>query len=56
MIKSRRMRWVGNVVCVGERGAYRILVRRPLGRPRCRWDDNIKMDFSGIRMRRHGLD
>jgi hypothetical protein len=51
MIKSRRMRWLGHAVCVGERrGAYRILVgrpegRRPHGRPRCRRNDNIKMDL-----------
>jgi len=62
MIKSRRMRWVGHAVCIGERrGAYRILAGRPegrgpCGRPRCRWDDNIKMDLSGSGMRRHGLD
>jgi hypothetical protein len=49
VIKSRRMRWAGHVARVGEkRGAYRILVgrpegRRPLGRPRHRWEDNIKM-------------
>jgi hypothetical protein len=48
MIKSRRMRWAGHVARMGEtRNAYRILVRnpegkRPLGRPRCRWMDNIK--------------
>jgi hypothetical protein len=52
VIKSRRMRWAGHVARMGEgRGAYRILVRRlegrrPLGRPRRRWEDNIKMDFS----------
>jgi hypothetical protein len=51
VIKSRRMRWTGNVACMGEnRRAYRILVgrpegRRPLGRPRCRCEDNIKMDL-----------
>jgi hypothetical protein len=51
VIKSRRMRWAGHVACMGEgRGAYRILVgrpegRRPLGRPRRRWKDNIKMDL-----------
>jgi hypothetical protein len=51
VIKSRRMRWSGNVARMGEgRGAYRILVgrpegRRPLGRPRRRWEDNIKMDL-----------
>jgi hypothetical protein len=45
----RRMRWVGNVARMGERRcAYRALVgkpegRRPLGRPRRRWEDNIKM-------------
>jgi hypothetical protein len=49
VIKSRRMRWVGHVACVGEgRGVYRVLVgrpkgKRPLGRPRRRWEDNIKM-------------
>jgi hypothetical protein len=48
-IKSGRMRWSGHVACVGEsRGAYRVLVgktegKRPLGRPRHRWDDIIKM-------------
>jgi hypothetical protein len=51
VIKSRRMRWVGHVARMGERrGAYRILVerpegRRPLGRPRRRREDNIKMDL-----------
>jgi hypothetical protein len=51
MIKSRRMRWVGHVVHMGEvRGVYRVLVgkpegKRPLGRPRCRWEDNIKVDI-----------
>jgi hypothetical protein len=51
MIKSRRMRWAGNVVRMGEkRNAYRILVGKPegmspLGRPRRMWVDNIKMDF-----------
>jgi len=49
VIKSRRMRWVGNVACMGERrGVYRVLVgkpevKRPLGRPRRRWEGNIKM-------------
>ena len=47
VIKSRIMRWAGHVVCGGERrGAYRVLVgetegKRPLGRPRHRWEDNI---------------
>jgi hypothetical protein len=51
MIKSRRMKWAGHVTCMGaERNAYRILVRkaegrRLLGRPRHRWDNNIKMDL-----------
>jgi hypothetical protein len=50
-IKSRRMRWAGHVAHMGEkRGIYRILVgkpegKRPLGRPRHRWEDNIKMDL-----------
>jgi hypothetical protein len=51
IIKSRRMRWAGHVACVGEkRNAYRLLVgkpegKRPLGRPRRRWVDNIRMDL-----------
>jgi hypothetical protein len=51
VIKSRRMWWVGHVARMGEGGgAYRVLVgrpegRRPLGRPRHRWEDNIKMDL-----------
>jgi hypothetical protein len=51
VIKSRRMRWEGHVARMGEgRGVYRILVgrpegKRPLGRPRLRWEDNIKMDL-----------
>jgi hypothetical protein len=51
VIRSRRMRWVGHVARMGEkRGAYRILVgrpegRRPLGRPRRRWEDNIEIDL-----------
>jgi hypothetical protein len=54
MIKSRRMRWAGHVARMGEtRNAYRILVgkpegRRPLGRPRRRWVDNIKMHLREI--------
>jgi hypothetical protein len=50
IIRSRRMRWAGHVARMGEtRNAYRILVgkpeeMRPLGRPRRRWVDNIKMD------------
>jgi hypothetical protein len=51
MIKSRRMRWAGHVAPMGEkRNVYRILVgnpegKRPLGRPKRRWVDNIKMDL-----------
>jgi hypothetical protein len=52
--KSRRLRWAGHVERMGERrGAYRALVgkpegRRPLGRPRRRWEDNIKMDLREV--------
>jgi hypothetical protein len=51
VIKSRRMRWAGHVErLVEERGVYRILVgkpegKRPLGIPRHRWEDNIRMDL-----------
>jgi hypothetical protein len=54
MIKSRRMRWAGHVERLGQkRNAYRILVgkpegKRPLGRPRRRWVDDIKMDLREI--------
>jgi hypothetical protein len=54
VIKARKMRWAGHVAHVGEvRGAYTILVgrpegRRPLGRPRRRWEDNIKTDLREI--------
>jgi hypothetical protein len=54
VIKSRRMRWAGHVAHTGEgRGAYSTLVgrpegRRPLGRPRRRWEDNIKMDLQEV--------
>ena len=49
--KSRRMRWAWHVTGMGERnGVYRILVgksevKRPLGRPKHRWEENIKMDL-----------
>jgi len=55
VIKSRRMRWAGHVARMGEeRGAYRVLVgkpeeKRPLGRPRLRWVDNIRMDLQEVR-------
>ena len=51
---SRRMRWAGHVARMGEeRGAYRVLVgkperRRPLGRPRRRWVDNIRMELQEV--------
>jgi hypothetical protein len=53
VIISRRMRWAGHVSSMGESsGIYRVLVgkpegKRPLGRPRLRWADNIKMDLQG---------
>jgi hypothetical protein len=54
VIKARRMRRAGHVARMGEvRGAYNIVIgkpegRRPLGRPRHRWEDNIKMDIREI--------
>jgi len=54
VIKSRRMRWAGHVARMGEdRGAYWVLVKkpegkRPLGRPRRRWVDNIRMDLQEV--------
>jgi hypothetical protein len=44
------MRWAGNVARTGEkRNAYRLLVgKRPLGRPRRRWVDNIRMDLGEV--------
>ena len=54
VIKSRRMRWAGHVARMGEeRGVYRALVgkpegKRPLGRPRRRWVDNIRMDLQEV--------
>jgi hypothetical protein len=54
VVKSRRMRWAGHVARLGEtRGMYRVLVgkpdgKRPLGRPRRRWEDNIKMDVQEV--------
>jgi hypothetical protein len=53
-IKSRRMKWAGHVARIGEwRDVYRVLVgrpegKKPLGRPRRRWEDNIKMDLREI--------
>ena len=54
VIKSRRMRWAGHVARMGEeRGVYRVLVgkpegRKPVGRPRRRWVDNIRMDLQEV--------
>ena len=54
VIKSRRMRWARHVARMGEeKGVYRVLVgkpegRRPLGRPRLRWVDNIRMDLQEV--------
>jgi hypothetical protein len=59
VIKSGRMRWAGHVACMGERrGIYSNLVgkpegKKPLGRPRHRWEDNITMDLG---MWGYGLD
>jgi hypothetical protein len=53
-IKSRRIRFAGHVARVGEdRKVYEVLVgkperKRPLGRPRCRWEDGIIMDLADI--------
>ena len=55
VIKSRRMRWEEHVARMGERrGVYRVLMgkpegKRPLGRPRRRWEDNIKMALQEVR-------
>ena len=54
VIKWRRMRWLGHVTSMEERrGIYRVSVgkpegKRPLGRPRRRWEDNINMDFQEV--------
>jgi len=54
VIKSRRMRWTGHVARMEERrGVYRVLVgkpegKRPLGRPRHRWENNLKMDLQEV--------
>jgi hypothetical protein len=48
------MSWAGHIVRRGEgKGAYRVVLgklegKRPLGRPRCRWEDNIKMDLQEV--------
>jgi len=54
VIKSRKMKWAGYVARMGkERWLYRVLVgkpegKRPLGRPRRRWVDNIRMDLQQV--------
>ena len=54
VVKSRRMRWAGHVAhIVEERGVHKVLVgkpeaKRPLWRPRRRWEDNIKMDLQEV--------
>ena len=54
VIKSRKMRWAGHVARTGERKVlYRVFVgkpegKRPLGKPRRRWEDNIKMDLQKV--------
>ena len=54
MIKCRRPRWAGHVARMEDgRSAFKILTgtpteNRPLGRPRRRWEDNIRMDLKGI--------
>ena len=53
-IKSRRMRWAGNVACMGDRrGVYKVSLGKPegkkaLGKPRRRWKNNIKMDLQEV--------
>jgi hypothetical protein len=60
LVKSRRMRWAGHVARMMEdRGVHRVLVRKPkgkrtLGRPRRRWEDNIKMDLQEVGGRGRG--
>jgi hypothetical protein len=54
VVKSRRLKWAGDVArMVEDRGVHRVLVvkpegRRPLGRPRRRWEDNIKMNLQEV--------
>ena len=60
VIKLRRMKWVEHVTGMGERrGVYRVLVGKPegkrlRGRPRYRWEDNIKMDIQEVGWGRMG--
>ena len=60
VIRSKRMRWAGHVARMGERrGALRVLVgkperKRPLGRPKLRWEDNIKVNLQDVGRLRKG--
>jgi len=62
VIKSRIMRWAGHVARMGtRRGVYTVFVgkterNRPLGRPRRRWEDNIKMNLQEVGCGGYGLD
>jgi hypothetical protein len=61
-VKSRRMRWVGHVARMGkERKLYKVLVgkpegKRPLGSPRRRWEDGVRMDLREFGLGECGLD
>ena len=54
VVKKSRLRWAGHVARMGEgRGVHKVLVgkpegKRPLGRPRRKWEDNIKMDLQEV--------
>ena len=54
VIKSRRIKWAGHIALIGEsRSVYRVLVgkpeeKSPLGRPKIRWEYNIKMDLQEV--------
>ena len=54
VVKSRRVRWPGQLARIGEdRGVHRVLVgkpegKKPLGKPRRRWEDNIKMELQEV--------
>jgi hypothetical protein len=62
LIQSRKIRWTRHIALTGDRtGAYRVLAgrnegRRPLERPRRRWENNIKMGLRRSPVGRHGLD
>ena len=62
VIKSRRMRWAGHIARMGKkRGMYRVLVGKPdgrrlLGRPRRRWENNMKIDLQEVGCGGYGLD